>query len=245
MIATKGGRHITQERDNQKDFSAAFLRSELHESLERLRLESVFLFQLHNPSLTEIADGEIFAEPERLRKQGLIRWYGVSVDTPEEGLAVLKTKSTHSLEGLISLQVIYSPINHGGIRPLLQRAEQSSVAIVAREVLVRGFLTNAFPKGGLFQNPPSAIKKLYRLYGEEQLTERIRELHSLADSFGIPIHHLAVRYALQNPLVTTTLVGINHPDYFEEIWGALNEPLPEELVTKLDQMPQLRTIKTR
>ena len=168
LIATKGGRHIEPERDNEKDFSKDFLTYDLENSLTRLKANRVFLYQLHNPTLKTIRDGTVFETLEEFRSLGLIQWYGVSINHPEEGIAAIETCSRNGYEGLVAIQVIYSILNKHNLERLFQLASDARVAIVTREVMVRGFLSDKYSRESEFSNSPSAVRKLVKLYGKNR-----------------------------------------------------------------------------
>ena len=89
LIATKGGRHIEQDRVNEKDFSEKFLSYDLENSIKRLCINKIFLYQLHNPGIKIIKEGAVFELLEQFRNEGKIEFYGVSIDNPDEGIAAI------------------------------------------------------------------------------------------------------------------------------------------------------------
>ena len=70
--------------------AASISRSCCEDSLRRLKKDVIDLYQLHNPDQHDIQRGDWPETLELLQKQGKIRWYGVSVFLPEEGMAVLE-----------------------------------------------------------------------------------------------------------------------------------------------------------
>src|SRR6201997_2800735 len=71
-------------------FSPSYLRFAVEQSLRRLRTDYIDLLQLHNPTLGLIADPETYGVLDELKAEGKIRFYGVSVHPPEEGLAAVE-----------------------------------------------------------------------------------------------------------------------------------------------------------
>ena len=81
IINTKLG-HMA---DGSTDFSVASLEEQVYESLERLKVKSLDSVLLHNPDMSILKhETEHFEELERLKEEGLIKAYGVSIDTYEE-----------------------------------------------------------------------------------------------------------------------------------------------------------------
>src|SRR2546428_9614671 len=66
------------------------MRFAVEQSLRRLSPDYIDLLQLHNPALSLIADPDTYLVLEDLKREGKIRFYGVSVHPPEEGLAAVE-----------------------------------------------------------------------------------------------------------------------------------------------------------
>ena len=82
VIASKGG--ILSDPSKQ-DFSAAHLATALEASLRRLRTDAIDLYFLHNPTADDMRRGECFEVMRRLKADGKIRSWGVSVRPPVDG----------------------------------------------------------------------------------------------------------------------------------------------------------------
>jgi len=63
-----------------------YLRVAVERSLERLRTDYIDLLQLHNPPMNLIAARDTYERWKAMKREGLIRFYGVSVHPPEEGV---------------------------------------------------------------------------------------------------------------------------------------------------------------
>lgn len=242
LIATKGGRHIEADRDNEKDFSADFLRYDLENSLSRLRMDQVFLYQLHNPSVDVISHGGVFETLEDFRSQGLIQWYGVSINTPEEGTAAIEVCRRSGYKGLVALQVIFSALTKADVGELFRAASDAQIAIVTREVMIRGFLTDKYNASSEFGTAPSAVRKLVKLYGKEQLIERGSEVRRMVAPYNIPLAQAALRFSMQNPYVTVTLAGVNRTAYLDEDWGAVDIDLPRDVLANMGVVKDLQAL---
>lgn len=240
VIATKCGRRIDPKHDNQKDFSYVFLESEVEASLRRLRSDRLFLTQLHNPSLDEIKSGEIFASMEKLRERGLIDWYGLSINDPIEGIEAIRTCTAHEFSGLAAIQFIYNIFTKEKARDLLREAQASQIALIAREVLFRGFLSDKFLTSSRENLDSSAVVKLTKEYGLDRIRDSVLAVKNVVSPFQVPIVTAALRYSIETPGVTTTLVGANKPQYLAEAWSALDTPLPTQLRDALDRIPDIQ-----
>ncbi len=244
LIATKGGRHIEPGRVNEKDFNPEFLKSDLEQSLTRLGVDSVFLYQLHNPSLNEIKNGSALDVLEEMRQQGKIQWYGVSIDTAEEGIAAIEVCQKRGYKGLASLQLIYNVLQKDVLEKLGKRAQESGVAIVAREPLLRGFLTDLYKTPADLQNLPPAPKKIIEWYGEQQVLSKISSVKEILKQSRYPnaLANLSLAFVLAHPEVTIVIPGINRQEYLQPDLEADGQPLNQSLLEKLQLAEDIRKV---
>jgi aryl-alcohol dehydrogenase-like predicted oxidoreductase len=136
VIATKAGLHSF---DAKADYAPAAIRASLQESLRRLRTDHVDLLQLHNASPAHLlAHPEILGELDALRRDGLIRAYGLSLKSPEEGRDAVESLGVKILQ--VNLNMLDMRARRCGLTDLAQRAGAS---LIARTPLCFGFLSGA------------------------------------------------------------------------------------------------------
>lgn len=114
-------------------------------SLRRLNRDQIDLYQIHCPPLKILQDGKVFEALEKLKEQGKIRYYGVSVETVEEGLYCLEHTN------ISSLQVIFNVFRQKPLEKLFPKAHEKGVGILARVPLASGLLTGKFTKDATFE----------------------------------------------------------------------------------------------
>ena len=236
LIATKCGRHIEHGRINEKDFSHDFLKKDLEGSLKRLNSNEIFLYQLHNPSLKIINNGSVFELLEKFADEGKIKYYGVSIDNPEEGVAAIDICKENGYKRLVALQVIYNILQKRADKELFPKAKKSRIAIIARETLFRGFLTSKYNIKSDFSKVPSAINKQLGLFGKERILSKIKEVKMIVKESGVnfPLSQVAIKFAISNPNVTVAIPGINRISYLKEDIGAAYINLGKKMLKKLE-----------
>ncbi len=119
-----------------RNWAADYLTAALEKSLKRLKKETLDLCQLHNPSLKEIKKGEVFEVMAKLKKEGKIKEYGISVHGPDQAIAAIE-QDPH----LTSIQCIVNMIDQRCIEKLFPLAQEKQIALIAREPLASGLLT--------------------------------------------------------------------------------------------------------
>ena len=242
LVTSKGGRHIESDMENVKEFTGSFLRKDLEASLHRLGLDRIFLYQMHNPSLDEIRAGAFYVALDQFRDEGLIDWYGISIDTVAEGHAVLDQFERGRLPHLLSLQVIYSVLNKQGRAALFARAAILGVAILAREILVRGLLTPSSLPPNISGMP--AVSKMIDMYGLDQLVRLRTEVLRACDRFELGLPSAAVSFARSTHGVSVSLVGCNSIDFFDEDWHN-DPPLSIDELDAFGRLPDLEATSLR
>ncbi|WP_017434285.1 aldo/keto reductase [Saccharococcus caldoxylosilyticus] len=126
-------------------YSEEKVREYCEASLKRLQRERIDLYQIHCPPLKVLKDGRVFEVLDKLQKEGKIRYYGVSVETVEEGLFCLTNPNVKAL------QVIFNIFRQKPLEQLLPQAKEQGVGILARLPLASGLLTGKFKKDTKFE----------------------------------------------------------------------------------------------
>ncbi len=137
VIASKGGMTCVSD---QRNFTPEYLRGSLEESLKRLNTEYVDLYQLHSPRLDEIERyADILELFKKLQDEGKIRAFGISVQSPEDGLEVVRRFHVPCIQMNFNL-IDQRALDNG----LLQLCEERQVGVIGRTPLCFGYLTGEY-----------------------------------------------------------------------------------------------------
>src|SRR5881392_2550947 len=118
VLATKVGVVRGSTGELKKDFSRQHIFHAVDGSLKRLRTDYIDVYQVHNPTIDELRREEIQEAIEMLQDAGKIRFWGVSISTPEEGLEIVQREWAHAL------QVLYNALNQAPARELFPAAKE-------------------------------------------------------------------------------------------------------------------------
>ena len=140
-VLTKYGRGAGIYPDNYTEKS---LRDGIEGSLRRLGVDSLDLLQLHCIPTEVLEHGDIFNWLRKLREEGMIKEFGASVETEQQGLLCMRQ------EGLISIQIIFNIFRQHYIPSLLSEANRTGTGIIVRLPLASGLLTGKFNKNTQF-----------------------------------------------------------------------------------------------
>lgn len=127
-------------------YSEEAVRAYCEDSLKRLGRERIDLYQIHCPPLEILKNTNVFDVLDKLKQEGKIRHYGVSVETVEEGLFCLTNP------GVKALQVIFNVFRQKALEELLPAAKEQGVGLLARVPLASGLLTGKFTTETQFAN---------------------------------------------------------------------------------------------
>ncbi len=227
---------------------AATVTASLEASLQRLQLDHVDLFQLHNHILAdgrdsdltpEIVLGEVVPAFERLREQGKIRFYGIT--------AVGDTAALHRVadaRAFDTAQISYNMLNPSAgttVTPgypahdfgnLLAHTKAAVMGVIAIRVLAAGAVSGTedrHPLGSPSVDPIGSGRD-YRID-----VERARRLAPLVrEGYAGDLVEAAIRYVIAHPAVSTALVGYSTLEQLEHAAAAANKgPLPPAALDRL------------
>jgi aryl-alcohol dehydrogenase-like predicted oxidoreductase len=230
VLATKGGNQFTV-RQGLRNFDPDYVTSALEQSLKRLQIETIDLYQLHNPSQEVMRRGEIFDRLERLKREGKIRFYGVSIEKTEDGIVAVETGKPDTL------QVVYNILHQDPEEQLFPLAQRENIGIIARVPLERGALS------GRFQSAAGFADRDWRrgVFGDDQLVQvnaAVAKLQFLVRGDVPNLANAALRFILSQPAVSAIIPGIRTVRQVEDNVAASGKRLPPEDVTRLRQLYQ-------
>ncbi|NDI36166.1 aldo/keto reductase [Chengkuizengella sediminis] len=126
-------------------YSMETVRNYCETSLKKLNRERIDLYQIHCPPMDILKDGSVFEVLDKLKEEGKIRHYGVSVETAEEGLVCLENPN------VAALQVIFNIFRQKPSEQLLPKAKEKGTGILVRLPLASGLLTGKFTAQSTFE----------------------------------------------------------------------------------------------
>ena len=226
VIATKVGVVRTSSGELRKNFSRQHIFHAVDGSLKRLRSDYIDLYQMHNPTIDELARGEIQDLMERLQDAGKIRFWGVSISTPEEGLEIVRRGWGHAL------QVLYNVLNQAPASELFPAAKEKGYGIIARVPLASGLLTGKFRLDSVFSADDVRQNFLTPRRLQEAL-ERVDEVKSILGKTSRSLAEGALRFVLASDAVSTTIPGAKSPRQVEMNVAAGDASIPAAVTDKL------------
>jgi len=207
-IATKAGRRLdphTTEGYNYDNLSAFIARS-----LKNLEVDALDLVQLHCPPTDVYRQNIAFDALDKLKQEGLVKHYGVSVETVEEAQLAMQH------EGVASIQLIYNMFRLKPAMDLFKIAEQNNVGIIARVPLASGMLSGKMTKERSFaasdhrnynrEGAAFDIGETFSGVDFEKGLDAAEELKALVPE-GASLAQLALKWILMSNAVSAAIPG--------------------------------------
>lgn len=138
LVATKCGRQIQPHLS--EGYTLEVLRSYVEDSLKRLQIDCLDLIQLHCPPTEVYYRPEIFGLFDDLKKEGKIRYLGVSVEKLEEALKAIE------FDNVTTVQIIYNMFRQRPQDHFFRMAKEKDVGVIVRVPLASGLLSGKFSK---------------------------------------------------------------------------------------------------
>ncbi|HEU5161773.1 MAG TPA: aldo/keto reductase [Thermoanaerobaculia bacterium] len=226
VIATKVGNVRTTSGEVIKDFSKRHIFYAIDGSLKRLRTDYVDIYQLHNPTLEDLERGSIQEAMEMLQSLGKIRFWGISVSTPQEGIAAIQNGWGYTL------QVLYNILNQSAARELFPLALRKNFGVIARVPLASGLLTGKYRSQSTFAVDDVRQNFLTPRRLSEAL-ERIAEVKGIVGGEARSLGEAALRFVLAEEAVSTVIPGARNAHQVELNVAASEAPLDPAIVARL------------
>lgn len=215
VIATKVG-YDFYHGAYRRNLNAEYIRFAIDESLKRLQTDFVDLYQFHNPTLEDIERGEIFQVMEELKSAGKIRFYGVSVHTPHEALAVIANGKPDTL------QLIFNLIDQRSVAEVFPKAEAHKIGIIAREPFACGLLTGKYTAKSKF--PKNDHRNRWDSKRMENDLKKVDRIRSILQTPRLTLVRAGLEFILSFEAVSVVIPGAKRPKQILESILASEEP---------------------
>jgi aryl-alcohol dehydrogenase-like predicted oxidoreductase len=231
IIATKVGFDFYRGEPARSNFAPEYIRLALQKSLARLRTGYIDLYQLHNPPQKLAREDSVWETLADLRRDGLIRFFGVSARTANDALAYLKAAAADgpaSRRFGDTLQVAFNLLDQeAAAKGVFVEAYREDWGVISRVPLASGMLTGKYAAGHYF--PPDDFRAAW---SRERMAETARKVDALRFLVKPPVASLtqaALAFALSQEAVSTVIAGARTAEQVEENAGTSDHaPLSQE-----------------
>ena len=229
VLATKVYNSMDSSNPNASGLSRKAIEQELANSLDRLGLETVDLYQIHRwDYATPIA--ETLGTLDDAVRRGQIRYIGASSMWTHQFAEALHTSEQLGLERFVSMQNHYNAVYREEEREMLPLCEKEGIGVIPWSPLARGYLTrphdqfDTTDRGQQEAESRADRHAIYRANGGQEINERVA---ALADDHDVSMAQIAVAWQLHQSPITAPIVGVSNVRQLEEAVEAVDVSLSD------------------
>jgi aryl-alcohol dehydrogenase-like predicted oxidoreductase len=219
------------QREIDYSLRADSIRREVENSLRRLRVDVIDLYQIHWPTddLAETEEG--WQTLAALKKEGKVRWIGAS------NFSVAELQAAQRIAPVTSLQPPYSLIRRGIEDEVLPFCEREDIGVIVYSPMASGLLTGAMTRERVRALPKEDWRSQNPEFQEPKLTDNlalVERLRAVGARHGRTAGEVAIAWTLHHPAVTGAIVGARNPDQLDGIVGAASLHLSDEEILEIE-----------
>jgi aryl-alcohol dehydrogenase-like predicted oxidoreductase len=235
-VFTKCGLLADEQGYVHRNLRANSIRRECENSLRRLKVDRIDLYQIHWPS-EDLEEG--WGEMARLQKEGKVRWIGVS------NFDASQLRRAERIALVTSLQPPYSLIRREVEPDILPYCHSHGIGVIVYSPMQSGLLTGAMTRERIAKLPDSDWRSRDPEFREPKLSKNlalVERLRKIGQKYGVPPGQVAVASVLRNPAVTAAIVGARSSQQVEQNVGAADLHLSDEDVAEIEGINEQKLV---
>ncbi|MEY4565504.1 MAG: ral stress protein 69 [Planctomycetota bacterium] len=228
ILSSKVGTHYNSDRVRTIDGRPETITRHTEESLKRLGVERIDLLYLHQPD-PNVAIERSAEALLSLHRRGLIRYVGLSNATVEE------TDRFHGVCPVVTIQPPFNMLQQSSVNDFRFWCTNHSVGMVVYWVLMKGLFAGKMSRDFLLDQQDR--RRSYPMYQAEQWDlnqDFLDALRGIARRIDWNVARMVVRWSLEQPGITSCLVGAKRPEQIRETAEALSAPLPQGISSEIE-----------
>ncbi len=228
-VFTKCERAWDANRQIVKSLKADSIRHECENSLKRLKVDTIDLYQIHWPEPEEDIE-EGWETLAKLQREGKVRWIGVS------NFNVAQMERISKIAPITSLQPPYSLIRRDVEQSILPYCSQHGIGTIVYSPMGSGMLTGKMSRERAASLPADDWRSRNPNFQEPLLSKNLAiaaKLETVGKSIGMSTAEVAIAYTLHHPAVTGAIVGIRNAEQVEGVRRALDLSLEDSVYVEI------------
>ncbi|MGA2416604.1 MAG: aldo/keto reductase [Candidatus Sulfotelmatobacter sp.] len=231
-IFTKCGLRWDAQGNVQKVLSAESIRREVEDSLRRLGVDAIDLYQIHwppDPDSPALEEG--WSTLADLKREGKVRWIGVS------NFNVKQLRRAQAIAPVTSLQPPYSLLHRDIEDEILPFCLREGIGVIVYSPMASGLLTGAMTRERAARLPQDDWRKAHADFNEPNLSrnlELVERLREIAKRHNRSVGEIAIAWTLRNPAVTGAIVGARNARQAQGVMKAGDLRLNDKEVNEIE-----------
>ena len=245
LVFAKCGLTWDDDKNVIHNITEASIRQEVEDSLRRLQIDVIDLYQIHWPAFPPGADApdieEGWSTLADLKEQGKVRAIGVS------NFDAAQLERVQKIAPIASLQPPYSALMRQIEDEILPHCLDNNIGTIVYSPMHNGMLTGAMTRERVEALPEGDWRKQVNPSFKEPLLSKSLEfvevLRGVADKHGRAISEVALAWVLRHPGVTGAIVGARNAEQVDGFVGALDFRLDDDDLAVIEPaLPESMTI---
>lgn len=207
------------------------VRKEVEDSLRRLQIDTIDLYQIHWPNPeSEIEEG--WSTLAELQEEGKVRYIGVS------NFNAAQMQRIAAIAPITSLQPPYSLVKREVEAEILPYCQDNNIGVIVYSPMQSGLLTGAMTKERIANLPDDDWRKNSSEFQEPRLSRNlklVKLLQEIGRSHDRSAGEVAIAWTLRHPAVTGAIVGGRSPKQVEGTIGAATFRLDQDALSQIDR----------
>jgi len=197
-----------------KNHEPQSIRRECENSLRRLKVDVIDLYQIHQPPTEENDVEPAWEMLAKLKEEGKVRWIGVS------NFSKKFIQMAERIAPVTSLQPPYNLINRSYEPEILPYCKEQNVGTIIYSPMVSGLLTGKMTRERIAALPEDDWRRRTPNFNEPKLTknlELVEKLKEVGAKYNATPGEIAIAWTLRNPAVTAAIVGARSKEQSEVV----------------------------
>jgi aryl-alcohol dehydrogenase-like predicted oxidoreductase len=233
VIATKVNARV-RPGPNGQGLSRAAIMTEIDNSLRRLGVDHVDLYQTHRNDPTTPIEETLEALHDVV-KAGKARYIGASNMTAWQFARALYVADKHGWTRFVTMQDQLNLLYREEEREMLPLCRAEGIGFIPWSPLARGRLTRNWDETTERQENDEFGKMLFAksLEADRLVIDRVA---AVAKARGVPRAQVALAWVLQKPEVTAPIIGASRLEHFDDVVASLSLKLTPEEIAMLEEL---------
>jgi aryl-alcohol dehydrogenase-like predicted oxidoreductase len=230
-VFTKCGLRWDAKGQTRRVLTAASILRECENSLRRLSVEAIDLYQIHWPVENTMELEEGWGAMAQLQREGKARWIGVS------NFDVEQMERAQAIAPITSLQPRYSLAHHEAEPEILPFCLLEGIGVIVYSPMGSGLLTGAMTPERISRLPEDDWRKHDPDFNEPRLSahlELVERLRAVGRRHDCSPGAVAVAWTLRHPAVTAAIVGARRPEQVDDMVAAAAVRLTESDIKEIE-----------
>lgn len=236
-------------------FNDATIRTSVEKSLQRLQTDYIDLYQFHWPERKINFFGQrgfkiqedvwedniqsVLETIQSLIKEGKIKHFGLSNETPWGLMRFLEESKKHNLPKIVTVQNPYSLLNRTFESALVEVCHRENVGLLAYSPLAFGVLSGKYLTGEPHPNARLNLFPNFTRYNSENTRKASAKYNEIAQKYNLTLAQMALAFVRQQGFVSSTIIGATNLEQLAENINSIQVTLSEEILAEIQKVQDL------